>query len=235
MVRILLMFLILVASPLCALDELPDDWRPADSLRPVALFDRGGSWHQQPVYGQLIDDTGPRSTDQLIGFGAALMLDTSALGLGVNGFFDFYFTPWISASAHTGVAFGVLGRRHVDGGTGLGYHLALGAKFTFDLPDWEWSRWVRPWVAFYPVGFRYFSATESVDADNDRITYNDIYFHMQGGGGVDFYLTSLIGLGAGVLFYGDFGGSRRRIGDHRITTRGLWGLYFEYARLTVRF
>ncbi|MCC7507831.1 MAG: hypothetical protein IT464_00480 [Planctomycetes bacterium] len=228
--------LAMCAAPLVALESLEQAWnhRPARALQ---LFDMPDK--RLPVYGQLLDDSGPRTTEQMFGAGASLSLDTNALGLGFNGFFDFYFTPWIAAASHVGVSYGFLGRQYQEGGTGMGFHVALGARFTFDLPDWEWSRWLRPWVAFYPVGFQLFSASEDFDPpgsdDEGTFKYSDIYFHMMGGGGADFYLTSLIGLGVGVYFYGSFGGSRHKQDGATIRTNGLFGMYFEYARVTLRF
>jgi hypothetical protein len=189
--------------------------------------------------GQLVDDSGPRTTEQLFGAGVALGVNSAALGLGVSGWFDVYFTPWISAGLHSGVAYGILGRRYKDGGTALAWHLCLGAKFTFDMEDWDWSRWVRPWVALYPVGFQLLSATEDFNPAGpdrlDTITYTDVFFYISGAIGVDFYLTSLIGIGAAIYPYGTFGGRRHDDNGTTVRTRGYAGVYFEYVRLSLRF
>ena len=100
--------------------------------------------------------------------------------------------------------------------------------------------WFRPFVAFYPVGLAYLSATEDADipgtGNTKDVKYSDLYFLMAGGAGIDFYLTNLIGVGFGLYIYGSIGGSKHKHSQGIETeTKGQVGVYFEYARLSLRF
>jgi hypothetical protein len=214
----------------------------AGSLDGAFGFERTGRalhmFESSALQGQLLDDSGPSSADQRFGAGVALSFNNSAAGIGVNGYLDYYFTTWISASAHSGVSYGALGRRFERGGTAFHHHFALGAKFTFDMERWEWSSWLRPWVAAYPIGFQYFDATEDIrrsDGRREKFRYSDVFFYQSIGGGVDFFLTSNVAIGASILFYGSWGGSRHERHGVVIRTRGLSGAHFEYARVGFRF
>lgn len=222
-----LLTIALVFAPALSALGLDDAWPGNRLQRQVALFDRA------PLRGQLMDDSGPDSSELKFGLNGGLSLNNNAAGAGLNGAFDYYFTRFLSAGVHSGVSYGVLGRRYKDGGTAFSYHVALGAKFTFDLEQWEWSRWVRPWAALYPIGVQGFSVNE--DTDSGRIRYSDTYYYTSIGGGVDFFLTSHLAIGASILYYGALGGSRHRTSGHTVRTRGLAGAHFEYARVTLRF
>lgn len=222
MLRYLIPALFLLAPCLSAL-SFDDSWRSSQGLRQVALFDRA------PLQGQLLDDTGPESSELLFGAGVGLSLNNRAIGPGLNGWFDIYFRPWISAGLHSGFSFG----HYRSGATATSFHFALGAKFTFDIEKWEWTRWLRPWVALYPVGFQTFSVSERVSGD--RVRYSDTYYYTSLGGGVDFFLTSHLAVGAGLLYYGSYGGRHHRVSGHRVRTRGFGGVHFEFARVVFRF
>jgi hypothetical protein len=188
---------------------------------------------------QLIDDSGPGTDEQMFGAGVALGFHSEALGLGVSGWFDFHFLPYLAVSSRFHLAYGILTREYKDGGTALNLGLGLGVKFVLDVPDLEVTRWLRPWVALYPAGFVYVAATEDFDPpgpdSKKKFSYSDIFYLIQAGTGVDFFLTNMIGLGLGVYITGTVGGSKHEKDDTTIRTRGSVGVYFEYARLSLRF
>ncbi|MBE7491921.1 MAG: hypothetical protein HS108_09245 [Planctomycetes bacterium] len=229
------MLLLTLACPAAVLAARGQDWfslRLEPPLRSRLLpLDR-------ELAGQLLDESGPRSKDQMFGAGAALGFAGDPIGFGLSGWFDFYFTTWLAAGARFQMDYGAITRRHEDGGTGLDFSLQFGAKFVFDLEDWEWSRWCRPFVALYPAGFRYHSATERAKDSQGRrfdFAYSDVFYVISVGGGVDFFLTSNIALGAGILLDGTVGGSRHKKRGVKIRHVGGADFFFEYARLSVRF
>lgn len=188
--------------------------------------------------GPLLED-GRASEGQMFGAGGALGINTAAVGIGFTGWFDFYFTPWLAASTWVGIDYGFVGRRVHDGGSALMFNVNIGAKFVMDFADMELSDWFRPWAALYPLGFALYSATEEADppGNDDRvdITYSDLYYMVATGGGIDFMLTNLIGVGFGMYLYGTVGGKRHEIDNVITRTRGFFGFHFEYARLNLRF
>ena len=188
---------------------------------------------------QLIDDSGPTSEERMFGAGAALGFHSYNIGLGVSGWFDFHLFPWLAFGTRFHLAYGILTRTYKDGGEALHIGMGLGAKFVLDVPDLEVTRWLRPWVALYPAGFAYVAATEEFDPpgndDEGTFKYSDIFYFIQAGTGVDFYLTNMIGLGLGVYITGTVGGSKHEQDGSDLRTRGLIGVYFEYARLSLRF
>lgn len=221
-----------LAAPLAA-DAAFDLPRPSPRLFEASLLPV-----DRELRGQLLDETGPASKDQSFGAGVALGFAGDPIGFGLSGWFDYYFTTWLAAGARFQMDYGVVTRRLEDGGVGLDFSLQFGAKFVFDLEDWEWSRWLRPWVALYPAGFRYASATEDAkdNAGNEvEIEYGDVFYLITAGGGVDFFLTSNIALGVGIYFDGTVGGSKHKKRDITVRHRGGFDFFFEYARLSIRF
>lgn len=188
--------------------------------------------------GQLLDESGEGSSDQMFGAGVALGFAGDPIGFGLSGWFDFYFTPWLAVGGRFQMDYGIVTRRLEDGGTGLDFSLQFGARFVFDFEDWEWTRWLRPFVALYPAGFRYHAATEDAEDSNGEdfdYSYGDVFYVITVGGGVDFFLTSNLALGAGVYFDGTVGGSKHKTKGVTIRHRGGFDFFFEYARLSVRF
>lgn len=180
------------------------------------------------------------SANQMFGTGATLGINSAALGVTFGGFFDFYFTPWLAAGAHFSISYGILGRPEHNGGDALAVSVLLGAKFVLDFEELEITDWFRPFVALYPAGFAYFAATEDADipgtGDTKDVKYSDLFYLIAGGTGIDFYLTNLIGVGFGLYLYGTVGGSKHKHDDGIETeSTGSVGVYFEYARLSLRF
>lgn len=188
---------------------------------------------------QLIDDSGPDSDERMFAAGVSLGFHSYNIGLGMGAWFDFHLFPWLAFGTRFHLAYGILTRTYEDGGDALHLGVSLGAKFVLDFPDMEVTRWLRPWVALYPAGFAYVDASEDFDPpgadDNGTFKYSDIFYFIQAGTGVDFYLTNFIGLGLGVYITGTVGGSRHEKDGTEVRTRGLVGVYFEYARLSLRF
>ncbi|MBX3475363.1 MAG: hypothetical protein KF754_13365 [Planctomycetes bacterium] len=188
--------------------------------------------------GQLMDESGAQSKDQYFGAGVALGFAGDPIGFGLAGWFDYYLTTWLAVGARFQMGYGIVTRRFEDGGVGLDFSMQFGAKFVFDMPDWEWSRWCRPFVALYPAGFRYASATEEAKDRSGRdfdFSYGDVFYVITAGGGVDFFLTSNIAVGAAVYFDGTVGGSKHKEKGVTIRHRGAFDFFLEYARLSVRF
>lgn len=207
---------------------------------PAKAFNFDSGLSDSGLYkGQLVDDDGTDTSEQLFGAGAALGMAGNPLGIGVTGWFSFYFTPWLAAEAKFVLAYGIITDAYENGGDGLAVGLAIGAKFVLDFPDMEITRWLRPFVALYPAGFVYFSSTEEIEppgsGDTEDFTFSDVFYMIHGGIGVDFYLTNMIGLGVGVYITGTVGGSKHDKSGVEIETEGSVGVYFEYARLSLRF
>lgn len=204
---------------------------PAEDLSRPAAED----W----LAGQLVEKDSHASADQMFGAGVALGFAGDPIGLGLSGWFDVYFTTWIAAEARLQLAYGLLTHPYQDSGTGVEVGLQLGAKFVFDMPDWEWSRWCRPFAAFFPVGFRYMAADEEFNppgpGNSDHVHYSDVFFVIGFGGGCDFFLTPNIAIGVGLFVDGMIGGSRHDRNGVVVRTRGRVDVFFEYFRLAMRF
>jgi len=225
----LLLLIVFAATPLAAQFEISREVRKPRLFETSLLPD---------VRGQLLDESGPRSKDQMFGAGVALGFAGDPIGFGLSGWFDYYLTTWLAVGARFQTDYGVVTRRHEDGGTALDFGLQFGAKVVFDLEDWEFSRWLRPYVALYPAGFRYHAATERAKDSAGRkfeINYGDIFYVITTGGGVDFFLTSNIALGAGIYVEGTVGGSKHKKRGVSVRHRGGFDFFFEYARFAVRF
>ena len=193
----------------------------------------------QFVRAPILGDT-RNSEDQMFGAGASLGINSAAIAISFGAFFDFYFTPWLAAGTFVSVSYGFLGQKEHNGGDALAFSASLGAKFVLDFADMDITDWWRPYVAFYPLGVTFFSATEDADipgtGNTKDVKYSDVFFLMLGGVGSDFFLTNTVGIGIGLYVWGTIGGSKHK---HRqgieTTTSGAIGVYFEYARLTLRF
>lgn len=204
-----------------------------------ASFSKSGERLDQFVRSPLLED-GHNSADQMFGAGASLGINTAAIAVSFGAFFDFYFTPWLAAGTFVSVSYGFLGQREHNGGDALAVSASLGAKFVLDFPDMEVTHWLRPFVAFYPLGVAFLSATEDADipgtGNTKDVKYSDVYFLMLGGVGSDFFLTDNIAIGIGLYVWGSIGGSKHEHSQGIDTrTSGAIGVYFEYARLTLRF
>jgi len=248
-------YLLLVAAalalcPLLHADEgFERSFSAERNLRAVNLFEQqaetrtvafAGDFDLDPLLRAPIMESPRESADQMFGTGATLGINSAALGVTFGGFFDFYFTPWLAAGAHFSISYGILGRPEHNGGDALAVAVLLGAKFVLDFEDVEITDWFRPFVALYPAGFAYFAATEDADVpgtgDTKDVKYSDIFYLIAGGAGIDFYLTNLIGVGFGLYLYGTVGGSKHEHSNNIETkTKGAVGVYFEYARLSLRF
>lgn len=230
-------------------DNLPRSDRTVRLFEPVNL-DHGHSYESAFETGrhgrtgdllkaQLVESAGDVSDDQWFGAGTALGVANNPIGIGASGWFDFYILRYLAVSTQFQFGYGIVTDELKDGGDGVFAGLSIGAKFVMDFPGVDINRWFRPFAAFYPAGFLYFSATEEVDPpdsdDTKKLNYSDIFYHMYGGAGVDFFLTPEIAIGAAIYVTGRIGGSKHK--DHGVTvnTRGRVGVFFEYARLAIRF
>lgn len=179
------------------------------------------------------------TTKEQFGAGASLGINYAAVGLGLGFWFEYYPVPMAAVGAHMSVAYGALGSPYENGGDGLAFSLQFGGRFVVDFDSIEITRWLRPFVAFYPVGFAFFSGNEDFDVpgtgNTDEISYSDVFFLMSGGFGCDFMITPQIGLGLGLYIYGTVGGSEHEKGNFKFRTEGSVGVYFEYVRLSLRF
>lgn len=252
----MLLALLLLATPLAARDlgmmSLDDAVRASRSdavhrqlFEPVELesskaFEVKAFDADRIVRSQLLEDDERQSEGQWIGTGVALGLNTAAIGIGFGAWFDFYVMPYLAVSAYSNVSYGIVGRPYHNGGDALAFTFSVGAKFVLDFPNLEVTRWLRPFVAFYPLGFAYYTGTEDADefgTGNTRdVTYKDLFFLMAGGIGTDFMLTHNIGFGVGFYIFGSIGGSKQKHSAGIETdTNGAVGVYIEYARLSLRF
>jgi len=214
------------------------EWFEGGQIAPVS-FDLGpADLPRNWIDGQTVMKKRETTVEQF-GAGASLGINYAIPGLGLGFWFEFFPMPFISAGAHMTVGYGGLTDPYENGGTGLAFSLQFGARFVVDFDTIEITRWLRPFVAFYPVGFVYFSGTEDFDVpgtgNTDELTYSDVYFMMSGGFGCDFMITPQIGLGPGLYIYGTAGGSEHKKGNFKLRTEGAVGVYFEYIRLVLRF
>ncbi len=245
MTRSLLILAILACgAPAFALESFEQAWDDSRSQRPVNLFANTATGTasalplERMVFAQDTAETKP-PTEEQFGAGASLGINYAAIGAGIGLWFEYYPMPFVAINAHTTFAYGVLGNPYIDGGSGFAFSFQLGGKFVLDFEDLPFTRWLRPFVAFYPVGVAYFSGEEEFDVpnsgDTDDLTYSDAFYLMSGGFGSDFYITQNIGVGAAVYIYGTVGGSRHEKRGRDLRTEGSVGVYFEYARLAIRF
>lgn len=229
-----LLLLAVLSAPLCAADLAFEMPRVA---RANSLFEGMPNVLERTQRAPLLEGTGRATGEQMFGAGVSLGIDSSTIGLGVGGWFDFYFTPWIAIEANARIGYGILGRRYHDGGTGLIATFGLGAKFVMDFEEWEFTEWCRPFAVLSPIGFAFLAGDEAAEDNGDdvRTKYSDILFQVHGGVGCDFFLTDLIGVGLGLYMYGTIGGRKQTSADVETRTRGQVGVFFEYARLSLRF
>jgi hypothetical protein len=236
--RYILILLLACAGSLSAADFADAFERRPE---PVNLFDaaaradieRGGQ-----LFGR-----GPDSRDMPQGGRIALGFANDPIGFGMSTSFDFYFAsywgvPFVAASLHQAIAYGVITNEYEGGGIAYSGSLAIGGKFVFDFPGVALSRWFRPWVGLYPIGFRFADATEDVKLPGEprrEINYTDVFYLMQAGTGVDIFLTGNFALGAAAYVTATFGGSTHRNEGITVKTHGRIGLYIEYISLTIRF
>jgi hypothetical protein len=188
--------------------------------------------------GQLLDDSGPPSSELKYGLGASLALVDNPVGFGSNGWFDYYPFTFLAFGVNTFFNYGVITRDRLDGGTAFSTGFTAGGKFVLDFPELELTRWFRPYAMFHPLGLMYFAGSEDFrdsDGNRDTFRYSDVFFMMQGGAGVDFFLTSELAVGAGFFWRSTYGGSRHTSSGVRVRHRGRTDLNLEYIRLTYRF
>lgn len=203
---------------------------------PVNLFDTAAPADIERG-GQLFS-RGPDSRDMYFGGGVALGFANDPIGFGISFWYDFYFVPFVALSARYAITYGIITNEYEGGGDALATDFSIGAKFVFDFHNVKLSRWFRPWVGLYPVGFRYTDAIEDVKLPGEptrTIRYGDVFFLMQAGTGVDIFLTGNIALGAALFVTATFGGSKHEHDGITVRTRGGIGVYFEYISLTIRF
>jgi hypothetical protein len=206
--------------------------------REARLFDVSADIPKIERFGQILDDSGPPSSEQKFGLGASLALVDNPIGLGTNGWFDYYPFTFLAFGVNTFFNYGVITRKRLDGGTAVSTGFTVGGKFVLDLPDLELTRWFRPYGMFHPIGLMYFAGQEDFrdsDGNSDSLRYSDLYYMMQLGAGVDFFLTSEFAIGAGLFWRSTFGGSRHSRSGVSIRTRGRSDMNLEFIRVTYRF
>jgi hypothetical protein len=248
---VLVAIVAMMAGPmLCAATAWESEWRqpraeralfevPAEAA-PVS-YDHGSflGWAQDQVAPGQAATKKRETTQEKIGVGASLGINYAAIGIGLGFFAEYYPLPMLAVGAHMSVAYGALGSPYESNGDGLAFAMLFGARFVVDFDTIEITRWLRPFVAFYPFGFAYFSGTEEFDVpgtgNTDDITYTDIFFLTTGGFGSDFYITPQIGVGVAIYIYGTIGGSKHEKRGFELETEGSVGVYVEYVRLSFRF
>jgi hypothetical protein len=245
---ILLVAVLAIGAPgLLAFESFEQAWQSSRETRSLNLFEDAS-----PVFSAATparvdgtaflrgqDEPYRDPTPEMFGAGASLGINYAAIGIGFGLWFEVYPLPFLAINAHTSIAYGILGSPYLDGGDGLAFSFQVGGKFVIDFEEIEITRWLRPFVAFYPFGVAYFSGTEEFDppgtGNTDEITYSDAFFLMSGGFGSDFYITPNIGVGVAIYIYGTIGGSRHDKPGDDLDTEGSVGVYVEYVRLALRF